>query len=106
VTSLPTTFCGELQKELRHQRLQKKDRLKAVLHPCELAGSFTPERTMRPTPVLRDMTLPPAQKPLYTFTRCNRKAFSTTETELNAIAAPATHGARKPAAAIGMPSEL
>lgn len=42
----------------------------------------------------------------YSFTRCKRSAFSTTETELNAIAAPASHGARKPAAAIGMPITL
>jgi len=105
VTSLPN-ILRRTPKRAAASTTAKKDRLKAVLHPCELAGSFTPERTMRPTPVLRDMTLPPAKKTPYTFTRCNRKAFSTTETELNAIAAPATHGARKPAAAIGMPSEL
>ena len=46
------------------------------------------------------------RKTPHTFTRCKRKAFSTTETELSAIAAPATHGARNPAAATGMPSEL
>lgn len=40
------------------------------------------------------------------FTRCNRKAFNTTDTELNAIAAPATQGASSPNAAIGMPSVL
>ncbi len=40
------------------------------------------------------------------FTRCKRNAFSTTDTELNAIAAPATQGASNPAAAIGIPIEL
>lgn len=41
-----------------------------------------------------------------TLTRCRRSALRTTETELNAIAAPATHGANKPIAAIGIPSVL
>lgn len=40
------------------------------------------------------------------FIRCNRNAFNTTDTELNAIAAPATQGANSPAAAIGIPIEL
>jgi hypothetical protein len=40
------------------------------------------------------------------LTLCKRNAFSTTDTELNAIAAPATHGASNPAAAIGIPTEL
>ncbi len=35
-----------------------------------------------------------------------RNAFNTTETELNAIAVPASHGAKKPLAAIGMPIKL
>lgn len=42
----------------------------------------------------------------YNFTFCNRNALRTTETELNAMAAPASQGARKPRAAIGIPSEL
>lgn len=42
----------------------------------------------------------------YSFTLCRRSAFSTTETELRAIAAPASQGARKPAAATGMPIVL
>lgn len=37
---------------------------------------------------------------------CKRNAFKTTETELKAIAPPAIQGARKPAAAIGIPSAL
>ncbi len=40
------------------------------------------------------------------LTLCSRSEFMTTETELNAIAAPASHGASNPAAAIGMPREL
>ena len=43
---------------------------------------------------------------LFNLTRCSRSAFMTTDTELNAIAAPASHGAKNPAAAIGMPTEL
>lgn len=42
----------------------------------------------------------------YNFTRCNRNAFNTTDTELKAMAAPANHGARKPIAAIGIPIVL
>lgn|GEM_PF-5961060 len=42
----------------------------------------------------------------YSFIRCNLSEFNTTDTELSAIAAPATHGASKPIAAIGMPSVL
>lgn len=42
----------------------------------------------------------------YNFTFCNRNAFNTTETELNAIAAPASQGAKKPTAATGIPTEL
>ena len=42
----------------------------------------------------------------YNFTRCKRRAFNTTDTELNAIAAPATHGASRPIAAIGIPNVL
>lgn len=45
-------------------------------------------------------------KSVYTFVRCKRRALSTTDTELNAMAAPATHGASKPIAAIGIPIEL
>lgn len=40
------------------------------------------------------------------FILFNLKAFETTLNELNAIAAPATHGASNPAAAIGMPALL
>ncbi len=43
---------------------------------------------------------------LSNFTLCRRKEFRTTDTELKAIAAPATHGARRPIAAIGMPTVL
>ena len=43
---------------------------------------------------------------LSNFTLCRRKEFRTTDTELKAIAAPATHGASKPMAAIGMPTVL
>ena len=35
---------------------------------------------------------------IYNFTRCKRSAFNTTETELKAIRAPATHGASRPSA--------
>ncbi len=42
----------------------------------------------------------------FNFTLCNRNAFNTTDTELNAIAAPATQGAKKPNAAIGIPKPL
>lgn len=42
----------------------------------------------------------------FNFTLCNRNAFNTTDTELNAIAAPATQGAKKPNAAIGIPNPL
>lgn len=38
--------------------------------------------------------------------RFKRKALVTTLTELKAIAAPATHGANNPRAAIGMPATL
>ena len=40
------------------------------------------------------------------LTLCKRKAFNTTDTELNAIAAPATQGASNPIAAIGIPTVL
>lgn len=40
------------------------------------------------------------------FTFCSLSAFRTTETELNAIAAPAIHGAKSPTAANGMPMLL
>ena len=43
---------------------------------------------------------------IYIFTRFNRSELVTTETELKAIAAPATHGANNPKAAIGIPPEL
>ncbi len=43
---------------------------------------------------------------LHFFTRCSLNAFNTTDTELKAMAAPATHGARSPAAAMGMPIVL
>ena len=43
---------------------------------------------------------------IYNFTFCNRNALRTTDTELNAIAAPASHGARKPRAATGIPRVL
>ncbi len=56
-------------------------------------------------PSIREGGFPPSYQSL-NFTRCSLRAFRTTDTELNAIAAPATHGARKPAAAIGMPTEL
>lgn len=42
----------------------------------------------------------------YILTRFNLSEFVTTETELNAMAAPAIQGARSPRAAIGMPIEL
>ena len=48
----------------------------------------------------------PGYPMIYNFTRCSLNAFNTTETELKAIAAPATHGARKPSAAIGIPMTL
>jgi len=40
------------------------------------------------------------------FREFERVELLTTDKELNAIAAPATHGASKPTAAIGMPTEL
>ncbi len=43
---------------------------------------------------------------IYNLTFFNLNAFVTTLTELNAIAAPATQGARIPTAAIGMPAVL
>src|SRR5690606_40310045 len=42
----------------------------------------------------------------YIFTLFRRSELVTTLTELNAIAAPAIHGARKPKAAIGIPAVL
>ena len=50
------------------------------------------------------VTIVPVYLSIFTF--WSLKAFSTTETELNAIAAPATQGARKHDAAIGMPIVL
>ena len=41
-----------------------------------------------------------------TFALWSLSAFKTTETELNAMAAPATQGAKSPEAAIGIPMEL
>lgn len=58
------------------------------------------KKTPRNTPAVQPRTQS------LNLTLCKRNAFNTTDTELNAIAAPATHGARSPAAAIGIPTEL
>src|SRR5699024_9615838 len=50
--------------------------------------------------------LPPKKNVAYILTLFKRRELVTTLTELNAIAAPATHGANKPTAAIGIPALL
>lgn len=86
-------------------------------HPKRIKPHFNqfnphPEnKTPHLTTKSRQKIPPPKQQErdetyLLNLTRCSRSAFMTTDTELNAIAAPASHGAKNPAAAIGMPTEL
>lgn len=52
------------------------------------------------------LCFPRKSSPQFNFKRFKRNAFKTTETELNAIAAPATQGANNPNAATGIPMIL
>src|SRR5699024_11761972 len=73
---------------------------------CVCSHFFFFSSRRRHTRSKRDWSSDVCSSDLYILALFKRRELETTLTELNAIAAPATHGASNPIAAIGIPAVL